>query len=76
MVFSSDQIDVSSVDPAIIEDMYAVIDPLAAQIHSFVLNAKSDNDVIKANNLLFDLESKKDLLKIAGVSLPLHNEYQ
>lgn len=56
--------------------MYAVIDPLAAQIHSFVLNAKSDNDVIKANNLLFDLESKKDLLKIAGVSLPLHNEYQ
>jgi len=64
--FSSEQIDVSSVDPAIIQDMHAVIDPLASQIHSFVLSAKSDKDDIKANNLFFDLESKKDLLKIAG----------
>lgn len=64
--FSSEQIEVSSVDPAIIQDMHAVIDPLASQIHSFVLSAKSDKDDIKANNLFFDLESKKDLLKIAG----------
>ncbi|EMN1228617.1 TPA: diguanylate phosphodiesterase [Enterobacter roggenkampii] len=64
--FSSDQINVSSVDADIIEDMHAVIDPLAAQIHSFVLSAKSDKDDIKANNLFFDLESKRDLLKIAG----------
>lgn len=65
-IFSSDQIDVSSVNPAIIQDMHAVIDPLAAQIHSFVLSAKSDKDNLKANNLFFDLESKRDLLKIAG----------
>lgn len=64
--FSSEQIDVSSGDPAIIQDMHAVIDPLASQIHSFVLSAKSDKDDIKANNLFFDLESKRDLLKTAG----------
>lgn len=64
--FSSDEIDVSSVSPAIIENMHAVIDPLAGQIHSFVLSAKSDKDKITANNLLFDLESKRDLLKTAG----------
>lgn len=46
--------------------MSAVIDPLAGQIHSFVLNAESDKDGIKTTNVLFDLESKRELLKTAG----------
>ncbi|EKS6740567.1 diguanylate phosphodiesterase [Enterobacter ludwigii] len=64
--FSPEKIDVSSVNPAFVKNMSAVIDPLAGQIHSFVLSAESDKDGIKTTNLLFDLESKRELLKTAG----------
>lgn len=64
--FSSDEIDVSSLNPSMVENIHAVIDPLAGQIHSFVLSAKSEKENLIANNLLVDLESKRDLLKTAG----------
>ncbi|EMV1562631.1 diguanylate phosphodiesterase [Enterobacter ludwigii] len=63
--FSPEKIDVSSVNPAFVKNMNAVIDPLAGQIHSFVLSAESDKVGIKTTNLLFDLESKRELLKTA-----------
>ena len=64
--FSSDEIDVSSLDAAMVENIHAVIDPLAGQIHSFLLSAKSEKENLIDNNLLVDLESKRDLLKTAG----------
>lgn len=64
--FSPQHIEIEEIDRVSIDNIQVVIDPLAGQIHSFVLSAKNESPLSEADHLSFDLESKHELLKTAG----------